>query len=711
MSISVNESYEIYKTHFANIPEQYYRSKQNFNIKVEGSRKPGYSHVYRSAVGPEILEVIHPKLNNLEILFQHAVNLFPNENCLGKRLFDNTVKGGYDNFFTFQTYSQILERRNNIASGIIHFVTSQKGFIRTDENFKNGKPSFVVSLYSSNRLEFVLSDLACSAYSLPTTALYDTLGPESSKHILNLTQSPVLILSKDKIGKILELKEQFGLEHLLVLVSMDPLTHKDHDLRYKAKDLDLELIDYSQLEKLGRQNHLWYTFNPPTPETIHHICFTSGTTGLPKGCVLTHRNSVGYVVAQQVMGRGFCSVYHGDSGKPINNRDDEDEQFRYLSGLPLAHIYERSHTTNNIMNGVSVGFPTLPGVQSVMEDWRILHPHSVAGVPRLWNKVEQTIRGLLEGFNLDQKNASTVDRLLIRNKIRKFFGFDKTRFMNTGSAPLSHDTVSFIAEYAGIGFIQGYGMTETVAGIMGSDPFNDGYNTSSVGGCYPTVEVKLKDAPNLNYTSNDSPMIRGELLCKGTQIFGEYYKNEEATKECFEEDGYFKTGDVAGIDEQGRIYIIDRVKNFFKLSQGEYVTPERIENTYLANCHLITQIFVHGNSYKNYLVAVLGVEPVRFKALLKKSGIDAKDEDIPKYFKDPKIKKALIKTVNNQVNKSGLQGFEKIHNVYLDFEPLKTEDGVLTPTLKLKRENARKQFKEVLEGLYEEGSLYHNERL
>ncbi len=713
MSISVQESFEIYNDTIKKIPERYVQDKINSSFKVPGSKKEGYSYIYRSAASPDIVETVHPRLNTLETLFQHAVNLYPNDNCLGQRLYNNSIKGGFDKFYTYQTYTEVLERRNYIASGIIHLVTSNHKFVKNDENFKNGKPSFVVSIYSPNRIEFMLTDLALSAFSLPSTALYDTLGPESSRHILDLTESPILILTKDKIESILELKKKFGLKNLLVLVSMDSLQGDKGDvqLRLKCKKEGLELVDFATVEKLGKSHQLHTEFNPPTPDTIHHICFTSGTTGLPKGCVLNHRNSVSYCVATQVMGRKMLSSFSLEVSNPINNKDDVGEQFRYLAGLPLAHIYERAHTTANIMGGTAVGFPSLPGVQSVVDDWRVIKPHSIAGVPRLWNRIDQGIKLLLQGYNLKKKSPSPVDKLLIQNKVRHFFGFDNVRFLATGSAPLSHDTIKSISEWAGVGFVQGFGMTETVAGVMSSDPFCDGYNPSSVGGVYSTIEIRLRDVPNLNYLSSDRPMARGELLCRGPQIFTEYYKNPKATKESFDEDGFFKTGDIAAIDSSGQCYIIDRVKNFFKLSQGEYITPERIENTYLANSPLLTQIFVHGDSYKNHLVGVIGVEPTGFKKMLKSIGIDAKDEDLPKLFKDPKIKAALVKTINSHVNKSGLQGFEKIHNVHVDFEPLKMEDEVLTPTLKLKRENARKKFKEILENLYDEGSLFNRDRL
>lgn len=570
-----------------------------------------------------------------------------------------------------------------------------------------------MSLYCTNKPEFTLTDLACAAYSLPTTALYDSLGPESSKYILNLTKSPVIILLKDKIRSIIKLEKENQLNYLLVLVSIEPLDDKDSVLKEEARSVGLQLVDFETVEESGKRKPLAIDFNPPTPDTIHHICFTSGSTGNPKGCVMTHRNLVAVISAYQSFGRSLVSSYYKPSGETWNNRDDENQQFRYLASLPLAHIYERSFTLLHLMSGVSVGFPSLPGALSLIDDWRVIKPHSVSSVPRVWNKIEQSTRQLLQNYDFSKNSVDTsgVDRFLTQSKVRNHFGLDNVRYITTGAAPLSHDTIRYINDHFAVGFIQGLGMSETTGPVTTSDPFGDDYNTSTVGGWFPSIEIRLKDVPHLGYSSSDTPMVRGELSIRGPQVFSGYYRNEKATNESFDEDGFFRTGDVAAIDEKGRLYIIDRVKNFFKLSQGEYITPERIENTYLANSPLLTQIYVHGDSVRDFLVGIIGVDPDGFKRWLKSIGIEAGPKELQKHFCDTENKKSSVETINSHVNSSGLQGFEKVHNVHVDLEPLQVADGVLTPTFKLKREIARKKLKSVFKGLYNEGSLFRKQKL
>ena len=217
----------------------------------------------------------------------------------------------------------------------------------------------------------------------------------------------------------------------------------------------------------------------------------------------------------------------------------------------------------------------------------------------------------------------------------------------------------------------------------------------------------------MGYTSKDEGGPRGELLVRGPQIFPEYFKNPEETAKCFDEDGWFYTGDVARIDAKtGRTFIIDRVKNFFKLAQGEYVTPERIENTYLSCFPYIAQLFVHGDSLRTHLVGVVGVDPVSITLYIKhRHGETINDPaDLVRFFQDAKRKRELLIDMNTSLGNK-LQGFEKLHNIEVDVEPLSVEKNLITPTMKIKRPICTKYFKDTLDKLYDEGSLIRNDKL
>jgi len=188
----------------------------------------------------------------------------------------------------------------------------------------------------------------------------------------------------------------------------------------------------------------------------------------------------------------------------------------------------------------------------------------------------------------------------------------------------------------------------------------------------------------MDYLVTDSPNPRGELLLRGNARFKEYYRNPEETAKAIIDDGWFRTGDIAEIDSMGRIAIVDRVKNVLKLAQGEYLSPERIENVYLANCNLLAQAYVHGDSTQAFLVSVFGVDPVTFapfcSSVLKKK-IEPTDLDtIKAAAKDTRVRKAVVKELDKIGKKNKFNGWERVRNVHLEIEPFTIENELLTPT-------------------------------
>jgi long-chain acyl-CoA synthetase len=188
----------------------------------------------------------------------------------------------------------------------------------------------------------------------------------------------------------------------------------------------------------------------------------------------------------------------------------------------------------------------------------------------------------------------------------------------------------------------------------------------------------------MDYLVTDSPNPRGELLLRGNTLFKEYYRNEQETAKAIDEDGWFRTGDIAEIDSMGRISIVDRVKNVLKLAQGEYISPERIENVYMANSNLIAQAYVHGDSTQAFLVSIFGVDPTTFapfcSGILKKT-IDPTDLDAVKAAaKDIRVRKAMVKELDRIGKKNKFNSYEKVRAVHLEIEPFTIENELLTPT-------------------------------
>ncbi|KAI3405202.2 hypothetical protein KGF56_001979 [Candida oxycetoniae] len=691
------------------------------SVALPNSQEDGFSSVYRNQYSPDkLITVPYSGLDTSYALFENSVINNADKNCLGHRV---KKEDGTFGHYVWQDYRTIKQRRNNLGSGIFFILTnnpyrsSTQVHERLNYDLEPGLESFILTIFSHNRPEWALADLACSAYSITNTALYDTLGPDTGRYILSVTESPIVLCSKEKIKVLLELKEKNKeeLANLIAIISMDDLTEEDSYLQNLCHSQNMILVDYKQTEKLGEINPL--PPRPPTPDTALTITFTSGTTGAnPKGVVLPHKSAaanVAFMYSNLQMRKNAV----------------------FYSFLPLAHIYERSSISFALATGAAVGFPQGPSPLTLLEDVKHLQPDVLALVPRVYTKLEAGIKS--QTVNNDEKpmlkalftkaidkkmelqsrkenehiNPSHIlyDRVL--NLLKKKIGLGNVTTLTTGSAPISPETIKFLKATLNTGFAQGYGMSETFAGCMISSQFE--VESGSCGPVSVTTECRLRDLPEMGYTSKDEGGPRGELLLRGPQVFTGYYKNPEETAKSFDKDGWFYTGDVAHINPANgnRIYIIDRVKNFFKLAQGEYVTPERIENTYLSQFPYITQLFVHGDSIQTFLVGVVGLDPVSISQYVKSKYHETitEPEDIVCFLNAPRHKRQLLLDMNASVS-GQLAGFEKLHNIKLDIEPLSVQKNLITPTMKIKRPICAQYFRSDLDKLYQEGSIIKNEK-
>jgi len=518
-------------------------------------------------------------------------------------------------------------------------------------------------------------------------SLYDTLGPEASEYIINHGQLACVICSAPHIPTLLRMSRR--IPSLKLVISMDPLDAGEAEgssklalLNDVAKEHGIRVYSMTDVEALGAASGR--PMRPPQRDDIITINYTSGTTGDPKGVVLTHKNMVAAVTASRMTGQVGPNDVH-------------------LSYLPLAHIYGRIVDQMAVCEGARIGY-FHGDVPTLTDDLKILKPTAFMSVPLLYNRfgsgiraatVEAAgVRGALSRHVISTKKASmrlppgraTNTHLLYDRiwtpKVRKAVGLDRVRNMVSGSAQLDPDVHEFLRAAFGNNFFQAYGMTETYA--VGTVQMAGDFTTGNIGGPNPAVEMCIESVPELDYLVTDKPNPRGELLMRGPVIFREYYKNPAETERSIEADGWFHTGDIAEVDAMGRFKIVDRKKNVLKLAQGEYVSPERIENVYMGSSNLVASAFVHGDPKESTLVAVFGVDPQHFAPFAGKIlGKTIAPEDIPAIKaagQDPRVKKALLQKLDDIGRSHKFNGYERVRNCFLDVEPFTLDNGLFTPT-------------------------------
>jgi long-chain acyl-CoA synthetase len=561
-----------------------------------------------------------------------------------------------------------------------------------------------LGIYSRNKKEWLLSFLGAMKDSITIVTIYETLGDLAIEYILEQTQLTTVVIELKALKTILELatkKKIFNLKNLIVIEKED-----DEETCKQLEKLGLNIYSWEEIVEKGKNDGKNINLNNAKGEDICEINYTSGTTGYPKGVKLTHNNI----------------VIGTDVGELIGlNATTKD---LYISYLPYAHIMETLIITYAFNHGVPIGIYN-GSASKLIEDIQILKPTALCAVPRIFQRIYDAINEKVNSkppiirqifhkaidmkIKEYQKTGMYKNILfdnLIFKEVRKTLG-GRIRFMLVGSAPVDGYLLNFLRCSLSVEIMEGYGQTEDVAGVLLSntcDPI-----TNHLGGPGWWTEIKLIDQPELGYTSKNidketgKSHPSGEICVRGPSIFKGYFRNPEKTKEAVDEDGWLHSGDIGIIlPEHGNaIRIVDRVKNIFKLQQGEYISPEKIENIY-ESCKYIEQIFIYGNSFKNYLVCIVYPKVNDIVKFFKNKGINDIDIDNCKdYFEDKYLKDEIIKEMDIHGRKNGLKGFELPKKIFLFKERFSVENQIITPTMKIKRHVAKKIFEEEINKMYE----------
>ncbi|CAD8054344.1 unnamed protein product [Paramecium sonneborni] len=645
-----------------------------------GEKKEGESHVYRNPNNTEKLLDNFEGETTVQGIFLRSCRKFPNNRCLGKQI----VTGENSRHYVYKTYIEVRDIAELLGSGI-----KNMNLIPNPVQY-DGQELRMIGIFSKNREEWLLLDIANTLYGNTMIPLYDTLGLETIPFILEHTQMSTLFVSNSSVDTLLKVKEYHALKNI---VTFDELSQ---EIVQKLGDKGLKVINYEEVLNAGKETK--HAFAEVHGNDIFTFSYTSGTTGMPKGAMLRHLNFV--TVAGGVVYQGL-QFYPSDV---------------YLSYLPLPHVLERVVVTALLGFGCTI---CMYGgdVQKINIDIQLVKPTIFVSVPRLYRRLYNAIKEKADKLTGYQKTlfekglASKMYYLqngghvqhkvwdnLVFKKTREAFG-GRVRLMLSGSAPMSPEVVDFLKCVVCVPFLEGYGQTEGCGGSFISradDPIS-----GHVGGVFSNIEFKLVDVPQMNYYSTDKdeqgrPTPRGEICIRGNGLFAGYYREPEKTKEMIDADGWMHSGDIGMVRPDGSLKILDRVKNIFKLSQGEYIAPEKVEGVYL-KVKGIAEVFVYGDSTKSFCVAIIVPEKQYVLELANTLTISGTFEQlcandkVNKFFIDEMVKQGKIEKLN---------GMENVKKIYI--EPTSfIAHGLTSNTLKLMRHKAKEHFLKQIEAMYQ----------
>jgi len=534
-----------------------------------------------------------------------------------------------------------------------------------------------VALISENRPEWSMADLAILSVGAITVPIYTTQSIDQIRFILTDCGARALMISGGRVLKHAQ-KGFAGLNQLEHLIVFDPEAAKGFEgavllESIEARGATIDREDSTAFDKLVARGGA---------DDLATIIYTSGTTGEPKGVMLTHNTFI-------------SNVRSITNGLPIEPTDVS------LSVLPLSHIFERTVFYVFCYNGVSVNYAA--SFDQVGEFLREVRPTIMTAVPRLFEKVYHRIikKGMSAGglkskifarsLSVGQRYAELRDKgqrvplsLELRHAIADRLVFTKwregiggrLRYFVSGGAPLS-PTLSYSFLGAGIKILQGYGMTETCI-VCANRP--DDNRVGSIGKPFEGIEVVIAED--------------GEMLVRGPNLMRGYYGNPEATLAVMR-DGWFATGDVGYMDDDGRLYLTDRKKDLFKLSNGKYVAPQLIESL-LKQSEFVNQVVVVGASRK-YPVALIVPEWEALKSALRSAG-----ESVAESHAELSEQTSAIKMVQRDVTAitAHLADYERVRRLALVSEEFSIDSGELTPTLKVKRNVIDERYGKLIDELY-----------
>ncbi|ERN08613.1 hypothetical protein AMTRI_Chr11g98750 [Amborella trichopoda] len=675
------------------------RKKKKRGLPVDVGGEPGYA--IRNYRFPSPVETIGKGVSTIADLFEKSCTKYANKRLLGSRKliaretevsedgrsFEKLHLGSYE----WLSYAEAFERVCNFSSGLL-----QLGHGKQER----------AAIFAETQSEWLIALQGCFRRNVTVVTIYASLGEEALAHSLNETEVSTVICGHKELKKIIDISGQLDTVKRVVYIEDGAFSA---DVALPGNSSSWAVTSFLDVEKLGRENPI--DAELPVSADVAVIMYTSGSTGLPKGVMMTHGNVLATVAA-------VMTIVPGLGSKDV-----------YLAYLPLAHILELAAEAIMVAAGSSIGYGsplTLTDTSNKIKkgtkgDASALGPTLMTAVPAILDRVRDGVRkkvdtkgGIskilfdiaysrrLSAINGSWFGAWGLEKLLwtivVFRKVRAVLG-GHIRFLLSGGAPLSGETQRFINICLGAPIGQGYGLTETCAGGTFSE--YDDPSVGRVGAPLPCSFIKLIDWPEGGYLTSDSPMPRGEIVIGGPNVTLGYFKNKEKTDEVYKVDErgmrWFYSGDIGRFHPDGCLEIIDRKKDIVKLQHGEYVSLGKVEAALIVS-PCVDNIMLHADPFHSYCVALVVPSPHALENWAQKQGITYNDfaELCEKEETTKEVYGSLVKAAKN----AHLQKFEVPAKIKLLPDPWTPESGLVTAALKLKREAIKKAFAEDLSSLY-----------
>ncbi|KAL4529425.1 hypothetical protein Ndes2526A_g04213 [Nannochloris sp. 'desiccata'] len=629
--------------------------------------KLGVSATYRNIAAADELPTTINGASTMYEVFEASATKFADRPCLGWRPVNDD---GTPGDFKFHTYQETHTMARNLASALASSGVA-----------KGGK----VGILSANNVQWMLGIRASDMLAASVVPIYDTLGESAVEYIINHSGLTVALIEPAKLAGFAAVAPKVAGQVRTIVTTSEPQDDAAKAAVKKIADAGIEVRGFEEYLAAGAASPVDPT--PTKSDDIACIMYTSGTTGVPKGVMITQQALVAGVSGAFVM--------VAQSGFEISDDDS------VLSYLTLAHIFGRIIEELALAAGAHIGY-WRGNVKLLMEDVAAFKPTLFIAVPRILERVCDAVEAKVAkgpgaarmafhaAFNyklflLNQGVPHSfaglgVDQVIFK-KVKEALG-GKVRYIVSGGAPLASHVEDF-CNVCMAPVLQGYGLTETCAAsfIMLPDP-KMGH---TVGPPCAATEFRFESVPELKYDATEDPP-KGEICIRGPMVFAGYYKDPEKTAAEFDGDGFFHTGDIGTLTPQGCLKIIDRKKNIFKLAQGEYIAVEYVESM-LSRNENVEQIWVYGNSFESAIVAVV----VPKAKWLSEHPLDNGDAE---------AKKAMLEELTRTGKEAKLKGFEMVKAVYLEPEQFAVENELMTPSMKLKRPQLQQRYQKEIDAMY-----------